>query len=147
MINNKIKQLKEASKQIAKELTRLLRQHVKSVPEITSDHLKKIVDSKTSFIFLATDSENRTIGMVTLICAPKLEGLHKAIIEDLVVDTAHRGQGIGKALMKTAVDKANSLNISSVSLTCRSERVAANALYKCLGFKLVDTNNYRYELK
>lgn len=85
--------------------------------------------------------------MVTLISVPKLEGLNKTWVEDLVVDETNRRKGIGEALMRRVIEKAKSLNFHSISLTSRASRVAANALYKKLGFHIHKTNYYEYELE
>ncbi len=146
MNDYKIEELKEASSQIASEITNLLRQHVEDSPAISVEHLKKIITSQTSYIFVAKDSLNKIIGMVTMISVPKLEGLNKSFTEDLVVDTSHRRLGIGEALMKKVFQKAKEMNIKSISLTSKPSRIAANKLYQKIGFQLYKTNNYKYGL-
>lgn len=84
--------------------------------------------------------------MVTLISVPKLEGLIKTWVEDLVVDGKYRRKGIGEMLMKNVLEKAKKLRINSVTLTSRANRVAANALYKKLGFQIHETNYFKIDL-
>ena len=71
----------------------------------------------------------------------------KVWIEDVVVDESQRGKGIGKELTLFAIGFAKSLGAESVELTSRPSRIAANSLYKKLGFVLRETNVYRYTLK
>ena len=68
----------------------------------------------------------------------------RAWIEDVVVDEAARGQGAGQALVEAAVAHAKELGCRTVDLTSRPSREAANRLYKRCGFKLRETNVYRF---
>jgi len=70
----------------------------------------------------------------------------RALIEDVVVDESVRGLGIGVALTTAALDHARSVGVTTVDLTSRPARVAANALYKKVGFTQRETNVYRFNL-
>jgi ribosomal protein S18 acetylase RimI-like enzyme len=84
--------------------------------------------------------------MLTLVFFPLLSGL-RARIEDVVVDEAARGQGVGTALVDAAVERARAAGARTVDLTSRRARVAANRLYEELGFQRRDSNVYRYRLR
>jgi ribosomal protein S18 acetylase RimI-like enzyme len=49
--------------------------------------------------------------------------------------------------METAIFKAKELGCKNINLTSSPNRVAANALYKKLGFEIRETNVYRKILK
>lgn len=85
------------------------------------------------------------IGTLTLAFFRIPTGL-QARIEDVVVDEAGRGQGIGRSLTNVAIDRARAAGAKSVGLTSRPAREAANALYSSMGFARRDTNVYRLEL-
>ena len=138
--------LTEITTDIANEVTQLLRQHVPETPPISIAHLEKITQSDTSYIFIAKHKSDKIIGMVTLLHTPKLDKLYKTEIEDLVVDESERGKGIGQALMRKAMEKAKELGATTIYLTSKASRVAANHLYKKLGFNQYATNNYKYRL-
>jgi ribosomal protein S18 acetylase RimI-like enzyme len=70
----------------------------------------------------------------------------KAWIEDVVVDGAARGHGVGEALNTSALAEARRRGSKDVSLTSRPSREAANRLYQRLGFKARETNVYRFDL-
>lgn len=142
-----IEQLQEVDRSIAQKITNLLRQHVPSSNDISFDHLRKIIQQNGSYIFIAKTPDNKIVGMVTLISVLKLDKFEKTMIEDLVVDELYRRKGIGEELIKYAVKQAHSLGLKHISLTSHSKRIAANNLYKKLGFKLYETNNYTYEIK
>ena len=67
-------------------------------------------------------------------------------IEDVVVDQAARGQGVGRMLTQALLDKARALGMKQVYLTSRPGRVAANQLYQSMGFVRRETNVYRFIL-
>ena len=64
----------------------------------------------------------------------------------MVVDESVRGRGVGEALNREAVDRARAAGATTVDLTSRPEREAANRLYSRLGFRQRDTNVYRLSL-
>jgi ribosomal protein S18 acetylase RimI-like enzyme len=69
----------------------------------------------------------------------------RAWIEDVVVDERARGRGIAAALTREALALAARDGARTVELTSRPDREAANRLYAKLGFRLRETNVYRYE--
>ena len=81
--------------------------------------------------------------MLTLATFTIPTGL-RAWVEDVVVDGEARGQGAGQALVEAAVEHAGKLGARTVDLTSRPSREAANRLYRRAGFKLRETNVYRY---
>jgi GNAT superfamily N-acetyltransferase len=56
-------------------------------------------------------------------------------IHDIVVLAEYRGKGIGRALMEKLVESAQERDFCKVTLEVRDDNVAAQALYKSLGFK------------
>jgi ribosomal protein S18 acetylase RimI-like enzyme len=85
------------------------------------------------------------VGSLTLAFYRIPTGL-KAWIEDVVVDDAARGRGVGEALNRAAIAEAADRGAKNVSLTSRSSREAANRLYQRLGFEPYETNVYRYTI-
>ena len=63
----------------------------------------------------------------------------KAWIEDVVVDAARRGAGIGEALVREALSRAAAAGVPRVMLTSSAARRAARALYRKVGFEEVET--------
>lgn len=52
----------------------------------------------------------------------------------------YRGQGIGKQLMKTAIDHARLKGLTRIELTVREKNTRAIALYKQMGFVIEGTH-------
>jgi ribosomal protein S18 acetylase RimI-like enzyme len=70
----------------------------------------------------------------------------RAWIEDVVVDAAVRGHGVGEALNQAAILEARHRGAITVELTSRPSREAANRLYQRIGFVARETNVYRHDL-
>lgn len=113
------------------------------------DHatLAQIVASPASHLLIARDSDDGPIvGTLTLAVFRIPTGV-RAWIEDVIVDSSARGQGIGEALNRAALALALGAGARTVELTSRRSREAANRLYQRIGFTLRDTNVYRFELE
>ena len=105
--------------------------------------LEAIVGNPNSVLFVAT-LEGAVVGSLTLAFYMIPTGL-KAWIEDVVVDNAARGSGVGEALSRAALDEARRRGSKDVSLTSRPSREAANRLYQRIGFERRETNVYRFK--
>ena len=117
-----------------------------SSPAPGSDELAAIVASPATVLFVARDVDTGDIvGSLTLALFRIPTGL-RAWIEDVVVDEAARGKGVGAALTETAMARAKSEGARTVDLTSRPSREAANRLYKRVGFEQRETNVYRVAL-
>ena len=68
-------------------------------------------------------------------------------IEDVVVDEKHRGKGLGRKLMDQTIAILRKKHVGNIELTSRPSRVAANTLYKSIGFTLHKTNVYRHMIQ
>lgn len=71
----------------------------------------------------------------------------QAVIEDVIVDNSQRGKGYGKEITLDLMRWAKENGIEVIELTSGSHRVAANELYKKVGFKLHPTNHYLYTVE
>lgn len=58
-----------------------------------------------------------------------------ASIDELVVDDAHRGEGIGSTLLEFVVDTARKLGCSRIELDSAFHRTEAHAFYEKKGFE------------
>jgi GNAT superfamily N-acetyltransferase len=58
-----------------------------------------------------------------------------AIVEDVVVDEAERGTGIGRAMMHFAMERATAAGCYKLMLSSNREREAAHRFYEELGFE------------
>ena len=130
--------------ELVEAFARLIPQLSSSSPPPTRDELRAIVDSPDVVLYLARLG-GRIVGSLTLAFYRMPTGL-KAWIEDVVVDVAARGHGVGESLNLSAIAEAAQRGAKNVNLTSRPSREAANRLYGRLGFVRYDTNVYRYSI-
>ena len=133
----------EVTPELVEAFARLTPQLSKSNPAPTAAELGEIVASPATVLFMAVDDDGRYVGTLTLALF-RSPTAPLAWIEDVIVDEAARGQGVGEALNRAALDKAEQAGAKTVDLTSRPSREAANRLYRRMGFQLRDTNVYRY---
>jgi len=140
----KISRVTHADEALLVAMNALIPQLSSSSGPLTLDQLETIVSAESNVFFIAT-IDDTIVGTLTLATFPILTGL-RAWIEDVIVDEAVRGQGVGVALTEAALAHAASIGAKTVDLTSRPSRVAANALYRKVGFEQRETNVYRYPL-
>lgn len=142
----KVTEVTGATPELIGAFARLIPQLSRSSPPPTAEHLQGMIDAPGTSILIATADDGTTIiGTLTLVVFRIPTGM-RAWIEDVVVDEAGRGQGVGEALTLYALDVARAAGAKTVDLTSRPSREAANRLYQRLGFTARDTNVYRFEL-
>ena len=126
---------------------RLIPQLSKSSPPPDADQLAEMLAHPGTTVFVArSDDDGVVVGTLTLVVFRIPTGL-RAWIEDVVVDQEGSRGGVGTALTNAALAKAEELGCKTVELTSRPSRVAANHLYRKLGFELRETNVYRFTLE
>jgi len=131
---------------IVDAVERLVSQLSSSNPPPTTVELGEVVASPATDLFIALDDGGTIVGISTLATFRIPTGM-RAWIEDVVVDDAGRGQGVGTALTEAMLDRARERGCVTVDLTSRPSREAANRLYVRAGFEARDTNVYRYDLR
>jgi ribosomal protein S18 acetylase RimI-like enzyme len=126
---------------LTEAINRFLHQLTSKEQPITESDLAALVASENSHLFVAVDQQGRYAGMITVGIYRAPTG-KKAWIEDVVVDEAYRGQGVGKQLTLHAIAFARQQQVSLLSLTSNPARIAANQLYPNVGFLRKETNVY-----
>jgi ribosomal protein S18 acetylase RimI-like enzyme len=135
----------EASIELVEAFARLIPQLSKSSPPPDHAEVAEMIASPASDVLIAR-VDGRIAGTLTLVVFRIPTGV-RAWIEDVVVDDAARGHGVGEILNRFALDLARSKGAKTVDLTSRPSREAANRLYQRIGFEPRETNVYRYSLE
>ena len=139
----------ESNPELVEAMERLIPQLSRSAPALTAEQCEAFVGQEGVHLFVFrpdapdADGSRPILGMLTLATFSIPTGL-RAWVEDVVVDSAIRGQGAGQALVEAAVAHAGRIGARTVDLTSRPSREAANRLYRRCGFELRETNVYRY---
>jgi len=137
----------QVNDELVEAFNRLVPQLSSSAAIPTHHELEELVSSHCNSVILIRheDFNNRIMGTLTLVTFRIPTGV-RSWIEDVVVDEAARGKGLGKALTLAALDQARKLGAKTVDLTSRPSREAANHMYQVVGFKLRESNLYRFTL-
>lgn len=135
----------EVGDDIVEAFARLIPQLSKSSPPPSKAELQAIADHEACFLLIAREGDGPILGSLTLVVFP-IPTAVRAWIEDVVVDDAARGKGVGELLNRRALEISAEHGAKTVDLTSRPSREAANRLYQRIGFEQRDTNVYRYSL-
>lgn len=114
---------------------------------VSSERLASLVAAPGTHFFAAVEDDGHVVGCATLCVFDTPTG-RKASVEDVVVNPACRGRHIGRKLMDHIIDYARrELGDVELHLTSNPRRVAANNLYRSVGFQQRETNVYSLEIK
>lgn len=123
-----------------------LMQELNPALQVSGAMLFAVAESDSAHLFAAVAPDGHIVGTATLCLFVSPTGT-KGKIEDVVVSSACRGQGLGRRLMEFALDFARNHHAPlELALTSNPSRVAANRLYQELGFQPYQTNVYKLEL-
>ena len=135
----------QADDELYEAFQRLVPQLTNNNPPPSLNDLAALVRDSSSTLMVARNDRGEIAGALTLTIYRVPTGI-RSIIEDVIVDNSVRGQGVGEALMKYAIDLARRKGASNISLTCNPLRESANRLYQRMGFKKRETNAYQIKL-
>jgi GNAT superfamily N-acetyltransferase len=134
----------EATSEVYAALERLLPQLSSELAIPTMERLQAIVSDPAVSLLLARD-DGQIVGTTTVIVYTTPFWI-KARLDEVVVDEAARGKGVGAALVRASLDLARKKGVEVVELQSGLQREAAQRLYVRMGFKLRETNVYRIVL-
>ena len=81
--------------------------------------------------------DKQIVGSFALLIMDNLAhmGAPSAVVEDLVVHSNWRGRGIGRSMIRYAMEKAKEEKCYKLSLSCSINRDRAHKFYESLGFE------------
>ena len=92
-----------------------------------------------------TREGERIIGCACL-CVAHTPEFTLGFVEVVTVLSKYRGLHIGRKLMEHLIAEAKHLRVQSLHLTSNPKRVAANGLYRKIGFEKYETNCYTLKI-
>ena len=142
--------IKELNEGNAARIGTLLHMLSPDAPALGHARLAELLACDSFWLFVTEDADGQLAGMLTLTRCHTLSR-SKFWIEDVIVDPAYRGQGVGRALVHAAVEYVRSAGESttgcerrpSLYLTSNPSRTAARALYRSEGFEEYETGVFR----
>jgi GNAT superfamily N-acetyltransferase len=89
------------------------------------------------YALYVAEQEGRIVGSFALLIMDNLGhlGARSAIVEDVVVDPALQGSGIGRAMMQYAAERCREKDCYKLALSSNLKRERAHAFYASLGFE------------
>ena len=142
----KVEELTVYEEEVFRAVKRMLPQLTGREAWFGREECGELLASDRSHLLVLREDDGRVAGMLVVALYPTLSGGLKAWIEDVVVDEACRGKGYGKELVAFAIGFARLLGVQSISLSSAPVRVAANRLYRSMGFVQRETNVYLLKL-
>lgn len=140
----RIERVRTVDDALTEAFARLMPQLSPACPLPDRAALERIAASPAAALFAARASGDLA-GVLTAVCYEVPSG-RKVWIEDVVVDAAARGQGVGRSLVEAAIAWASEQGADRVMLTSGPARLTARALYRCLGFRECDTGVFRLDI-
>jgi GNAT superfamily N-acetyltransferase len=111
--------------------------------EITEATFRRLASDDQRLHGLVAESEGRLTGFVNYLFHPSSWSLSQVCyLEDLFVDPAMRGGGVGRALIEAVYDAADAAKATTVYWMTQEFNAAGRALYDTLAHR---TSFIRYE--
>lgn len=139
-MNIDILQPSDVNDTIAKQVKDLFNQLNSSIEQVNLAEVFKPENNITFAYYM--DKENHKVVGIALMCAYTVVSGYKGWVEDVVVDKAYRGRGIGRKLMEKLVDEGRKKGLSEILLFSADKRIEAISLYKSLGFQQKESRIY-----
>ncbi len=102
--------------------------------------LARALSDSNSIVLVAVEDE-RIVGTATL-CVAHTPEFTLGFVEAVVVLHEYRERHIAESLMAELLQQAKAAGVQQLHLTSNPQRVAANGLYRKLGFERKETNVY-----
>jgi GNAT superfamily N-acetyltransferase len=99
--------------------------------EVTDVTWQRLVGAELGFrALVAVDADDQPVGFAHLLLHPTTWAVEPSCyLEDLVVDPAHRGQGVGRALLEAVVERARREGAEGVQWLTQGDNEVARGLY------------------
>jgi predicted N-acetyltransferase YhbS len=106
----------------------------------TAEDYKRVftqIASVPNLELVVAEDQGEVVGSLMFMIVPNLS--HKAspwaLVENVIVDERHRGNGIGKVLMEYAIERAKENGCYRIGLSSDNRRTGAHNFYRSLGFE------------
>jgi GNAT superfamily N-acetyltransferase len=118
----------------------------RTLPIQDAEHIFARFARYPSYTLYVAEADRQIVGSFALLVMDNLGhlGAPSAIVEDVVVDPAVQGRGIGQAMMNFAVAQARAKHCYKLVLSSNAKRERAHAFYETLGF---ERHGYSFRLR
>ena len=107
------------------------------LPVAEAEEIFRRFSAYPDYRLFVAEHQGEIVGSYALLIMDNLghQGARSAVIEDVVVDPAFQGAGIGKAMMRHALAEARIKGCYKAALSSNLKRERAHAFYDSLGFE------------
>jgi ribosomal protein S18 acetylase RimI-like enzyme len=103
-------------------------------PEQVEESLRKMANSDAYQVLLAEDG-GQVVGLLSLSFRHTLfHSAPSALIDELVVERAHRRRGVGRQLMAEAIERCRAAGCCEIEVSTERSNEAAQEFYRQHGF-------------
>jgi GNAT superfamily N-acetyltransferase len=127
----------EDNKALAKLLKQLFDQEAEFVPDDNAQQegLRAILEDESIGTVFVVERDDTIVGMVSLLWSISTAlGGKVAWLEDMVIDNAHHGNGLGSLLLEHALAYAKNVGCRRVTLLTDEDNQPAHRFYARFGF-------------
>jgi|SRR5579864_316448 len=141
-----IEEVAEVTPDLHAALSRLLPQLNPALPLPDLERLRRLVADPAVTLLVARDG-GEIVGTTTVIVYTTPFWI-KARLDEVVVDSAARGKGVGEALVRASLEVGRRAGAQVAELQSGKgpARAAAHRLYERIGFNVRDTDVFRMSL-
>lgn len=111
----------------------------------TQRSLKEILQSNNNVHVIICKIDDNVVGTALLSTYKVISGF-RGMVDDVVVNSEHRGKGIGRKLMERLLKEGQNLGLDEILLFTGHHRTRAIALYTSLGFTLRESGLYNLKI-
>ena len=142
----RVEVVRETTDEIQAALARLLPQLNPTLPVPDLRRLQRLLADPAVTLLVARDGDE-IVGTTTVIVYTTPFWI-KARLDEVVVDAKSRGNGVGEALVRAALEvgRAKGAQVAELQSGRGEAREAAHRLYERLGFKIRDSDVMRIVL-
>ena len=142
----RIEVVDKATPEIHAALAHLLPQLNPTLPVPDMERLRRLIADPDVTLLIARDGD-AIVGTTTVIVYTTPFWIN-ARLDEVVVDSAARGAGVGEALVRAALDvgRERGAQVAELQSGRGPGRVAAHRLYERLGFRIRETDVFRIVL-
>jgi GNAT superfamily N-acetyltransferase len=142
-----IEAVSEATPELHAALARLLPQLNPTLELPDMERLRRLLADPAVTVLVAKDGDE-IVGTTTVIVYTTPYWI-KARLDEVVVDAAARGRGVGEALVKASLDvgRRRGAQVAELQSGKGPARAAAHRLYERMGFKIRETDVFRIDLR
>lgn len=107
------------------------------------------IKANEDYYLIGVEMDHKIVGTIMGIVCHDLVGKYKAFmtIENVIVDEAYRGRGIGKALFKYIEEVAYERECRYIYLVSGNQREVAHKMYQRLGYQCHNVKGFRKYLE